>query len=437
MISNILGESGRVETKVEMVKLNGSPFTELETLKYCWFGNEIINDGSYETLKRKFLNLFSEKDFNYFNAGDQEYIDQIIDKANASQQSEYYIYPVIRVEDPRMLIRSGLFPTSMKIDEKWFTEWLNGMDIESIDFWWESYDVSIVTFLTNLTSEIRWGYYSIDYWRKRALSKADSKGLILFEPNSVYHHSKRPINNMSMYRTPRSFNIKRKDIKDNSVIINGYSWNIFPVTRYSSGMSRGLYYEEQDTSPVEFCGTFYYHEIESSTYLAFNTYHRSFNKFTAMQELLAMLEERDHSFIHRIKTTGGLTEEEKEYSNFYKELQEGKYDSIEKYVNGVYPIDLLLTPLEASRTIEIEKIKAVAEVKARKLPQNKYYGPRFLMLYAVEDEFDQPLCRLCKRLDIDVLILVNMPGSFSVVGEVLDSRDRVDSFKSLLYIEID
>src|SRR5438132_6936899 len=71
---------------------------------------------------------------------------------------------------------------------------------------------------------------------------------------------------------------------------------------------------------------------------------------------------------------------------------------------------------------------------ADSLPQVPHYAGTYIGLYALEDKLDQPLCLLGREYNLDVIILRNMVGSHQVVTEVLDTRTREESFKSLIYI---
>ena len=73
---------------------------------------------------------------------------------------------------------------------------------------------------------------------------------------------------MSLFRSPISRTISRAELVGNKVTIDGEVWSVIPVTRYAAGMSKGLYWDER---PQDICGTFYYHEPESTTYLAYKT----------------------------------------------------------------------------------------------------------------------------------------------------------------------
>lgn len=62
------------------------------------------------------------------------------------------------------------------------------------------------------------------------------------------------------------------------------------------------------------------------------------------------------------------------------------------------------------------------------LPPVKFYVGEQLKLRADEDDFDQPICLAGKKKDIDIIILTHIVGSRQVVTEVLDTKDRSDSF---------
>ena len=62
------------------------------------------------------------------------------------------------------------------------------------------------------------------------------------------------------------------------------------------------------------------------------------------------------------------------------------------------------------------------------------YEETYQNLYGYEDVFDSPLCYLANQLNIDILILTHMVGSQNKkVEELYDVRDRLDSFRSLVF----
>lgn len=56
--------------------------------------------------------------------------------------------------------------------------------------------------------------------------------------------------------------------------------------------------------------------------------------------------------------------------------------------------------------------------------------------YALEDNFDQPICTLAKAKvkGYDIVIFTDMVGSHQILTEILDVRDRGDSFRQLAYL---
>ena len=72
--------------------------------------------------------------------------------------------------------------------------------------------------------------------------------------------------------------------------------------------------------------------------------------------------------------------------------------------------------------------------EAKSLAQDRQYAGDYLNLYACEDRFDQDLCILAQKSQIDVIILRAMIGSFQTVCEILDTRSRKESFANLVYI---
>ena len=112
----------------------------------------------------------------------------------------------------------------------------------------------------------------MDTLKREAVRSATSLALLLYAPEMVYKLSKRPKTDMSLFRMPQSRTISRDEIRNMKVKIGTEVWKVLPVTRYASGMSRGLYYDER---PKDTCGTFYYYEPESTTYLAYKTLDRS------------------------------------------------------------------------------------------------------------------------------------------------------------------
>jgi len=204
---------------------------------------------------------------------------------------------------------------------------------------------------------------------------------------SLVYSSFRPKTDMSLYRVPSS--LKTVDEKE---------WKTIPVTRYSDGMSRGKYHGEKEEG-VKYHGTFYYYEPESTTKLAYRTAYRSFNKVTA-----------------------------------YEELGGGKCSSIDSILrlwsDKKLPLDLKLT----KEQVDCLSGGGDGDIEAEENDIKEYAG-NILDLYGAEDGYDQKLCLLAASKGYDIVILEYMVGGFQVVTEILDTRDRLESFRSLIYTD--
>lgn len=126
-------------------------------------------------------------------------------------------------------------------------------------------------------------------------------------------------------------------------------------------MSRGLYYTENNTN---FCGTFYYNEPESSTYLAYKTAFVAFNKTDAYEKL----------------------------SGIYGRYRYGAAINkiIRDHISGVIPADFILTP---DQVLDFDSLFSHdlqdREYRRKKLPEG--YPARYegnLFVYAVENALD-------------------------------------------------
>ena len=306
------------------------------------------------------------------------------------------------------LMRMKFLPVTERLTDSFLKDYIIGeMNDETLNFW-HGYDSESLNYV------LAFEYISLEDAKNAGLSQCRSLPLILWSehPNEyVYPQSQRPRNDMSMYKTvlhkavPHASVIYSESDMFPHIIQDDVRWTLVPVTRYASGMKRGLFH--RDDSVEQYCGTFYYMEKGSTTYLRVNAknIYVSFNKTTALTEI-----------------TNGLAHIE------YNPTFSG---TLEKQINGDLPADLILSPLDvASNTINT-KIKETANIS----DQTPHYAGEKLMLYACEDELDQPLCNACRAHDppIDVLFLTHMIGSHQIVSEVLDTRSREDSIFSLLY----
>ncbi len=288
------------------------------------------------------------------------------------------------VDDPVRIMQLGLMPhpNCNKIIIKIVELVHEGLSWDEIAFWTELADP-----LEKLRSVRIWIYYTKGY-ALNGVALASSYLFLFAYPDELYS-SKRPKTDMSIFRAPVRVDLVYRDS--------------IPVTRYSAGMSRGLYYSINDDN-TKYCGTFYYSEPESTTLLRFNTSLRSFCKLTAACELMTTLR--------------------RQYTSIEPELIFRFRPQIIKLISGMYRDDMMYTAQEYQDMFRTSNER----VSGRRMYIGGYDA---VDLYSAEDSLDQRLYLMGRGAGIDVIILTNMIGSHQVVTEVLDTRDRHVSFGSL------
>ena len=374
-----------------------------------------ITDEEYYTKRNKFVNVEGA----YVFETDEDII-QLVDKL-ASAAEDDIIFPVKYVSNPKRMMQLGLWPTSIEMGSLWVADWLSGVSTDIIESW--NTTISPEFLISHLHDEMVWKYSTMETIIKEAVQTCNSIKLKLYAPEMLYKQSNRPITDMSLFRSPLSLTCRRENIVRNKLLIHegkvltGMSgrlsgvhpeaWNVIPVTRYAQGMSKGLYHGDVET-PKDVCGTFYYHEPESTTLLAYRTSLRAFNKTDACLKLGLRLS---------ANTRVG--------DNFTLKLDLG----VKKHIDGVYPLNLMMTQSILNDAMEEENVHPNLDIY-----EVPHYAADVLDLYAAEDHLDQPLCNAARNAGYDVVILENMVGAFQIVTEVLDTRSREDSFKSLIYV---
>jgi len=267
--------------------------------------------------------------------------------------------------------------------------------VESLFF--RRYNEATLTFwLSNFTLKDVLSSISAFKWSNMAALQENSErspysfSLILFAPHLVYMESRRAKTTMSKFVIPG------KSI----VIYNRPDENEFiPVTRYAEGMSKSFYFE--DTSDIQknsYCGTFYYYEPESTTFLHVNPQKilRAIDKSDAAKKL-GVLE----SFVRVFEVL--FLDYNLLVSKKYWDLWSG------------HPRD----PNVPSDVSEFDVFYSAYKQEA----------------YALQDDLDQPFCNAAREQGYDVIILDKMVGSRQIVTEILDTRPREESFGNLCFLK--
>lgn len=294
------------------------------------------------------------------------------------------------------MLKEGYIADHLYIRPIIMADFINGEDIKTIQFWNpNNHDIFD---LINLNAD-ELIHKTLEYHGENALKKCSSIPLIYLNPNLVYKESKRPITGMKMFKQP----VKLPNLQE-------LYPNKISVTRYATSMSGRLYntsetFETSDNT--KYLGTFYYYEKESETYLCYNTSATFKNKYEC---LITLDTNKNYSYLRN------YIENNKCFIDWH---------------NGIIPKDLMLTP---SQAYKLRKLYGgiYNQEYVDSLPQKLHYSGHYLSLYAVEDELDQAICRLGKNHGIDIIILSEMAGCFKVVTEILDTRDRLVSFSSLV-----
>lgn len=70
---------------------------------------------------------------------------------------------------------------------------------------------------------------------------------------------------------------------------------------------------------------------------------------------------------------------------------------------------------------------------ASSIPQIPKFCGKWLGMYGIEDIFDQILSLIGKELNIDIIIFEKSVGNTGYVTEILDCREKIDSYNSLIF----
>lgn len=319
-----------------------------------------------------------------------------------------------------------------------------------------------IKILTDSSVNLREGMYfearSFESAKRLAIENCFSGSLKYTNPEMMYR-SGRPRTDMSIFRLP--FSLQSPGIKNsphNGYVVEGGEFHYIPVTRYASGMSRGLYYNdysedstEEENFKTDYKGTFYYHEPESTTFLAVkgDRYAVYFNKLHAYISLIDLQKDRRKILFHHgeyvftnplvyAHLIGVLPEDLKMTMAEIKGIADKKWT----IPYTLFKEEMLKLPPKEWPT-EVHGYLGQSEtfdpLSRLDIPkdlledQKKYYTGHALKMYGAEDRFDQDLCHLAIKKGLDILIFTHMVGSHHVVTEVLDTRDRINSFKSLVF----
>lgn len=369
-----------------------------------------------------------------FDAQDLNQVKEKVENFLSKTKHNIFKVKLKNIGNVELLIKNGFLPSFLDPEDNSYSLYGNNSDLtrkfssiyvekmsnDDFMFW---YDDTIQSLLEDLryTDDLDpykiYLYGNIQGWKDFCLKNAVSLPLYFYSPNLLYN-SFRPKTEMLMFKDVNSQ--VYKNVQDDPENINGKILLTeenkiikgIPVTRYSKGMSKGLYYKESDK---KYCGTFYYFEPESTTFLKYNTYRTYRNKYNAIYSLYEEFNIKDN-----VK------------SPFMKKSKSLDDSIIQNYYINPYqfPKGLLMSP---KQYMNITKNYYKKSINVNNLTARKHYVGVNLGLYALEDIYDQEICNIAAKNNIDIIILREMIGEYQVVSEILDTRSRNISFKNLIY----
>lgn len=276
-------------------------------------------------------------------------------------------------------------------------------------------------FLYELISS-NWIYYTNETLLKTAQKSPTSAAAIISGRERVlFDQSRRAYTDMATLR-PTSFPTiilseeQEATLRNQRMlVINDITY--LPITRYAEGMSRGAYYQGDDTTRT-YCGTFYYLEADSEVLLTVSQSRMLYfkNKLEAARWLLERGITKNKSSLH---------------SSYNKVLVEYYYQLKKR--------NLIDTTLDEQSIIREIEISLTSDRWSDYLGIDEFYQDRITgeyinIFYALEDDLDQVICEGLRQLNCDIAILGMMAGKSRMVAEVLDTRTRDKSLASLVYI---
>lgn len=225
-----------------------------------------------------------------------------------------------------------------------------------------------------------------------------------------------------------------------------------PVVRYED-----LFQKVGKPRPVKSCGTFYYYEPDSSSYLKLGDCLVAANKVDAVWKLEGyenglpylvkngkLVESRSLRVINEFLAEfypGTFEELLQEYlddpnedtlKNLEKEAKSKESKHLMKDVNGFFT-QLLTDEEDVDELIDVIKYdENEEEDRLNRLyvydSNDEYQGDLLLQRF---DYLDQDICKLAREQEYDTILLQREPGGGRVVTEIIDTRSRTDSYASI------
>lgn len=211
--------------------------TRFDQIKYLWDAGLIDKlSNHHKFVKRPFLEINAEED---------------LEKAKSLLEKNFVWVKLNESIPLEKMINYGFVPLKkVNIFKSLFEDFLAGMTLDEIMFWSKSTHFFRIFKRLVEGQELRkweeiykyWMYPTQEIIRKKALKKADSFYLLMLFPDLLYKESKRPITTMDDFKVPDYLKLEAKPSGD-KILLKEKKYFLSPVTRYSKGMSRGLFFK--------------------------------------------------------------------------------------------------------------------------------------------------------------------------------------------------
>lgn len=399
------------EIKIEIV------IKKLENEKYTFTGQMLT-----ETLKKMHRD---PKGFLEQDAGKEPYLVELANDVDMDELYKQLIFEgffpdVTESFDVAVDDSDEIEPDSFKTSEiaKYVEDnYLKRYDKRTLTFWFG------VKFL-QVRFE-KWLYFSENALERRAQETPESFSLVVNGHfNKVFEHSRRAKTQMQLFRTVNSKTLHHVPAANTMI----------RVTRYAEGMKGGLFHNDPGAESKSYCGTFYYHEPDSNVFLQYK------KKLVAKDKREAAEKLGIHSMFRKHWKHDNESDEE-----YRLRMEIDREKALRLALENKGTESLMFTPRELINFVKNNDIthhnprfNYIINGPASRLinmqHQRKYYCGHVLMLYALQDFLDQPICTAAYKQGYDIVVLTHMVGSRQMVTEVLDVRSREESFANLHYL---
>lgn len=259
------------------------------------------------------------------------------------------------------------------------------------------------------------------------------------------YSSKRPITSMNIIvKEPHPLKLTYPKIDSLGLVYSGEEIYC-AVVRYAFTGTGGTYYFEN--SQQNFCGTFYYLELESSIFLNLGFFRVFRNKYMTFIRLKQQIGDNIENIFNTTKQRQDyelclkfdqISKEGSPFiANYLPEIldvhpEDMKQDDVERAMKKFF---IYGQKLQYVQSLDGEVYESgIVDPDTNTFTNSSGEAEYMSSLYATEDRFDQTICIMARYLEIDCVILTHMVGRTRMVQEIMDTRERDISYNNLFIL---